>query len=314
MKKLIIIFSISVLFISCKKEVNINSKDFAIQDIHSINKIIMSDKTGNSVVLEKQGETWILNNKYKAWIYQIDYTLKVMKDIKIKSSVSEEVEEMVIKNLATSSVKIEIYMNNTPTKTYYIGGNTRDHLGTYMIMKESSTPFIMHIPDRQPGILNPKFGLEGNTVNEIVWREPITIAITPISSIKEIKVKDMINTEQSFSINMIDKELTNIDGIKIPIDKIHLNIFSSYFEKLECGRFKPNLKKSDFILSKKIYITHNNNTDSLIIYDKTNLQNTQKEFNPTVDNLYATWNNSDLVIIQKQIFNKVLITLDEFIQ
>jgi len=30
-----------------------------------------------------------------------------------------------------------------------------------------------------------------------------------------------------------------------------------------------------------------------------------------VKNLFASWNNSEIVIIQKNIFNNVLITLDE---
>ena len=62
---------------------------------------------------------------------------------------------------------------------------------------------------------------------------------------------------------------------------------------------------------KKIYITNNNRIDSLIVYDITKIQKTQKEYDSTVENLYAKWNNSDMVIIQKNIFNKVLITLDE---
>ncbi len=41
------------------------------------------------------------------------------------------------------------------------------------------------------------------------------------------------------------------------------------------------------------------------------LQKIQKKYDSTVENLYAKWNNSDMVIIQKNIFNKVLITLDE---
>lgn len=319
MKKLII-FCISIFILSYvinhyknkSKLKKINDKDFAIKDINSVTKIIMTDKEGNSILLEKKDKNWKLNNRYEAWEHQVDYTLNVMKDIKIKSSVPEESEKMVIKNLATSAVKIEIYTNNNSIKTYYIGGNTRDHLGTYMIMKGSSMPFIMHIPERQPGILNPKFGLEGNLVNENIWREPIIISITPSNSIEEIIVQDIINTNQSFFIK--NKELRDLNDNKIPIDTMKIDIFFSNFKKLECGKFKPHLKISDLTLSKKIYITHNNKTDSLIIYETTKQQRTQREFNSTVENLYATWNNSDLVIIQKQIFNKVLITLNQFVQ
>ena len=337
MKKLLLLFLIITITYSCQEEKLVNDrdivsdimndlkikikklresgvKDFPIEEINTITKIIMTDKTGVSVILKKEGEGWRVNDKYTAWQDRIDYTLQVMKDIRIKSSVPEASEQMVIKNLAAYGVKIEIYTHNYLAKTYYIGGNTKDHLGTYMMIKESSTPFIMHIPDRQPGILNPKFGLEGHTVNETIWRKPITISISPIDSIERIIVKDFIDRNQSFSIDMNDKNLFDVDGKKIHVDKTRIDLFSSSFQRLDCGIFKPDLKKSNFILSKKIYITHHNRIDSLTIYDKTDAQKTKKEFNPTVENLYATWNNSDIVIIQKNIFNKVLITLDEFIQ
>ena len=264
------------------------------------------------LLLEKNDEKWMINKKYRAWQYRVEYTLKVMKDIRIKSSVPESSEEMVIKDIATSGVKIEIH-GYQGKKIYYIGGNTKDHLGTYMIMNKSSTPFIMHIPDRHPGILNPKYGLEGNLVDYNIWREPITITI-PKDSIKEILIKDLRNDNQSFYINLHNKELRDIHNKKITIDPIKIINFASHFEELKCGKFKPNLKTSDFILSKKIYIKHGDNTDSLIIYETTPKQKNKKEFNPTVESIYATWNRSDIVIIQKQIFNKVLITLDQFIQ
>ena len=87
--------------------------------------------------------------------------------------------------------------------------------------------------------------------------------------------------------------------------------FINNFRQLKCGPYKPKLNASDFILIKKIYIQQETSIDSLTIYDITALQNTTKEYNASVENLYAKWNNSDLVIIQKNIFNKVLITISE---
>ena len=59
----------------------------------------MSDKSGNSILLKKNKNNWTVNNKYEAWQRQIDYTLKVMEDIRIKSSVSEKKIDYVIKNM-----------------------------------------------------------------------------------------------------------------------------------------------------------------------------------------------------------------------
>ena len=75
--------------------------------------------------------------------------------------------------------------------------------------------------------------------------------------------------------------------------------------------YKPNLKRG-FYLVKKIHITTKFTTDSLFIYNKTSIQST-KEFNSSVEYKYSSFNNSDLFIIQNNIFNKVLITLEEFL-
>ncbi len=178
-------------------------------------------------------------------------------------------------------------------------------------MENAENAYVMHIPDRHPGILNPKYKLSSaNYVSENEWREPITINISP-EDITEVKVIDFINKEQSYTINIKNKTLIDSKNKEILIENRKYNEFASFFSNLHCGIYKSDLNPEDFILSKKIYITNNNRTDSLIVYDITKIQKTQKEYDSTVENLYAKWNNSDMVIIQKNIFNKVLITLDE---
>ena len=310
----ILIFISIIYFSSCKTDVKekINEKDFNLtqSETENIDKIIMSDKAGNIITLEKENEKWIINSKYPVWERQIKYTLGVMKDIRIKSSVSEQKTKFVLQNIATKGVKVEIFEKEQKIKSYYIGGNTSNHHGTYMIMDKAKNAYVMHIPDRHPGILNPKYGIEGIYVNETVWREPITINISP-EKISEVKIIDFINQEQSYTINIKNKTLADFGNNEILIDNRKYNEFASFFSNLHCGIYKSDLNPEDFILSKKIYITNNNRTDSLIVYDITKIQKTQKEYDSTVENLYAKWNNSDMVIIQKNIFNKVLITLDE---
>ena len=316
------IFISIIHFSSCKTDLDekatnevteeVNEKDFNLtqDETKNIDKIIMSDKAGNIITLVREKEKWTINNKYPVWERQIEYTLDVMKDIKIKSSVSEQKTKFVLQNIATTGVKVEIFEGKQKIKSYYIGGNTSDHHGTYMIMESAENPYVLHIPNRHPGILNPKYGIEGIYVNETVWREPITININP-KEIIEVKVIDFINEEQSYTINVENKTLIDSKNKKILIDNRKYNEFASFFSNLQCGIYRSDLNPDDFILIKKIYITNNNQTDSLIVYDVSKIQRTKKEYASTVENLYASWNNSDMVIIQKNIFNKVLITLDE---
>ena len=127
-----------------------------------------------------------------------------------------------------------------------------------------------------------------------------------------INLSDSIVYNKNFGLaNIENKTLIDSKNKEILIDNRKYNEFASFFSNLQCGIYRSDLNTEDFILSKKIYITNNNQTDSLIIYDISKIQKTQKEYASTVENLYAKWNNSDMVIIQKNIFNKVLITLDE---
>ena len=296
---------------ACVKNTEIDNKNFAEESTQDINKIIMEDKSGQSITLEKiDGNRWIVNQKYPAWKDQIEYTLKVMEDIRVKSSVSESAYNTVMKNLATTAVKIEIYKEDELTKTYYIGGNTNDHLGTYMIMKNSHTPFIMHIPDRRPGILNPKFGLEGNNVNKNVWRERIKISINA-EDIQDIESNNLIDPLESFKLEAKTKTVYNKNHKKTYYNSETYKEFINSFSELKCGGYsnisRKNIKKIKII---KIS-TNEKRTYELKIYEKIKKKRNQNEFNPNVEIYYATWNNSDLVIIQKNIFNKVLINLSE---
>ena len=101
---ILIFFGFLISLSACFKHNKLNEKEFAISDTESITKIIMSDKNANVITLKKEKENWIINNKYKVWQRQIDYTLGVMKDIRIKSSVSEQKMDFVIQNIATTGI------------------------------------------------------------------------------------------------------------------------------------------------------------------------------------------------------------------
>tara|TARA_B100000902_G_scaffold373307_1_gene401129 strand:+ start:6970 stop:7941 length:972 start_codon:yes stop_codon:yes gene_type:complete len=314
MKKIynLLILLIVIQNSSCIIE-KVNEKDFHTDDIEDIDKIIMHDKSGKSIYLEKKENIWFINNKYKVWSEQINYTLSVIKDIRIKSSVPESNIEFVIKNIATSGVKVEIFKKNKKIKGYYIGGNTKDFLGTYMIMENAKSPYILHIPDRPPGILNPKYGIEGILLNENIWRKPLLINYDK-EEILNIHIKDLQDSTQSFYIDLIKKEILNYQMDLQKFNKKILTYWENSFSNLQCGPYKPNLDKNDFNLIKSIYISTEQKTDTLNIYEKNQEQNNKKEFYSSVEFMYADLNNSELVIIQKNIFNKVLINLDEFLK
>lgn len=315
----IIIICIVTLFLYFKGENLFSNKkidptNFAVENTENISKVIMSDKKGDKIIMEKKDDQWFINNKYKIWDIRIDYLLEVLKDIKVKSSVPLKRQNTVIKNIATTGVKIEIFENNNLTKTYFIGGNTSDHLGTYMIMKGAEEAYIIYMPNRNPGILNPKYGIETNYVNEQLWREPITISIDG-NTISEIEVINLQDEKQSFVLTNKGNEIfLTSNGENINYNQTVMNDFIHSFVKLQCGTYKTNLDINNLNIDRKIIIHHEKGIDTLTIFQIKEAYKNTKESESNVLISFAKWNNSDLAIIQKNIFNKVLITLDEIKQ
>ena len=128
-------------------------KDFAVADPTVITEIHMKDKANKEVTLEKQPDrTWKVNGKYPARPDVIRTLLYTIKSIRVRNPVGKRALENVVKELATGSIKIEIFQDDKLIKEYYVGGETQDDEGTYMLLQNpetglnSSVPFVVSIP------------------------------------------------------------------------------------------------------------------------------------------------------------------------
>ena len=102
----------SLLFKSGDSTFSKELSNFAIEDT-SIIKKVFADKHGNSLTITKKNNNkWLVNDKFIARSESVNFMLKTMKDIEVKHPVSNNLHDRIIKNLATSSVKVEILQIN----------------------------------------------------------------------------------------------------------------------------------------------------------------------------------------------------------
>ncbi len=120
--------------------------DFAVEDTATITRIFLADRTGTSVLLERQNNRWTVNKGRKARKDAVDVLLKTIRLVEMKAPVSNTAHNNIVKLLAGKSTKVELYSGDRKLKTYYVGDATQDNTGTYMLMEGSETPFICHIP------------------------------------------------------------------------------------------------------------------------------------------------------------------------
>ena len=314
MIKKIIICILSIIFIYCLIDYNQkikldNEKKFSISEIGKIDKIFLSDRKGNNITLRKDNNLWTVNNKYNVRDDAVSTLLSTIQKISIQRPVPETGYNNVIKQLATTGVKVEIYYDNK-IKTYTVGGSTSNHLGTYMLMDKAKNPYIVHIAGFN-GFLSPRYGIQGYELDINNWRDN-TIFKIDTEIINEISLLDLKENNNSFTIKTNPLSLIDINNniIKYDLDKVmkYLNNFS----QLNSENFKGiNMDISNEKLIYRLKINHKNKEDILEAYTFSKTNNNSNNSKPNVERMYARLNNGEFLLIQNYVFNKVFISINE---
>jgi len=306
---LIILMAALIWFLSTDKKSTISvENNFSISDTASVSKIFIADRNGTTITLNRNEKNWVVNNKYGVRKDAINTILTTINQIRIQRPVSKNAFDNVIKNLATSGVKIEIYTNQeTPNKTYTIGSSTANHLGTYMFLAGSETPFIVHIPSFN-GFLSPRYGIQVNKISEVDWRT------TNIFSLKAEKISRVIvnhiqEPKNSFSLTTGSMILLNNLGNEVSFNQENTLQFLNVFKLLNCESYKDDKEKIEFATPLHELIVNNDTLRTYAIGNGKLVKDKKDNF--TVKRMYATLNNGELMLIQDYVFNKVLITIDQ---
>lgn len=211
-------------------------KDFAVKDTAAITKIYLADREGNSITLTRGADKeWKVNDNYKARRSNILNLLEVIYQIDVRTKVAKSAYNTVLKTLASNGIKCEIYLNgkDKAEKVYYVGGQTEDALGTFMIIENSNSPFITHIPGFN-GYLTPRY-----STKESSWRDPALFTYKP-ENISSVKLEYANFPENSFLIETNSKKtVTSPDG-SAPIRDVdtigidnYLNLYSTIYYETE---------------------------------------------------------------------------------
>jgi len=295
--------------------------DFAVEDTSIVTKIFIVDKQNRSALLEKKEEGWVVNQKYTVRKDLIDLLIKTISQVKVKSPVSKNAHNTVIKKLAADAKKIEIYSSNKLLKTYYVGDPTADNNGTYMLMENSSKAFITHIPGFA-GYLSSRY-----TTSESEWRDRVVFNYS-FKDIRSIKVEHLDFPERSFTaISNGDNTYAlknNQDKIVSDFDTLELKTYIAQFKKINFESFVTVIskeKKDSILKSKALFIitatNKNGISKSIKAYKRLNydqlLDDNGKVYTYDIDRMYALISDEkEIVIIQYFVFDPLSINIDFF--
>ncbi|MCC7232720.1 MAG: hypothetical protein IT242_07230 [Bacteroidia bacterium] len=210
---LLALASVYFLFRDNSSTVKKELRDFALRDTASISRIFLADRNGRTVLLERKGQDWLLNGKFPVRQNLLKSLMEAICRVDIKAGIPKAGYNTVVKDLASSGIKCEIYTNDPshPEKVYYIGGHTQDGFGTYMMLENSSVPFITEIPGFN-GFLTPRY-----STNAADWKDPVVFRYLP-DEIRSVSLNYPSYPDEGFSLirNAGHFSLADIRGTILP--------------------------------------------------------------------------------------------------
>ena len=260
MKKLIILivsiaglaglgWYISTLFAS-KGKSDSELIEFAIKDVSTIDKLIITDKALNSFEVQKKDGTWTDKDGNCVVPENVDNILDAIRNIEFKGYLPDKSHANYNKMMSAQNIKLEIFEGGEWTKTWYIGPPAPDHYGQIMLLDskklgKSTHPVLMKVKGLN-GFLGPRFFADPR-----LWSCTDVFKI-PMESISRVAIKFNSEKPRSFTVTKSGsemkvyqqgQELQNVDDRMIfsylqNYKKIHYNLRNFELSKNQADSLK----------------------------------------------------------------------------
>lgn len=305
--------------------------EFAVTDTSNITSIILTDRENRTITLERiSGGEWKLNNAYTVNSVVMESLLKTLYNIEVKGLVPKSAHNAAVSNMAAKNTYVRIYQKVPRlklgkirlfphvklTKSYYVGGPTQDHLGTYMKLADNERIYITYVPG-QNAFLSLRY-----STSEGDWRDHTIVALT-IQQIKSVEAEIPGRPEESYRIEKTGERTFSMfqyydKPVTAPIDSMRVLEFLAAFRSVKYEGLINDItpERRDSILNsvpmQTLIITGNDNRKHTIVtfrrkspyaFDEV----TGKSLQWDRDRLYALINDGkDLTLCQFYVFDEIL--------
>ncbi|RYE24750.1 MAG: DUF4340 domain-containing protein [Sphingobacteriales bacterium] len=301
---------------------------FTIPDTASIGKIYMADKAGNTVLLERKDNGWLLDKAYPVIPQHLNTLLTTLATQIPQHPVAEEQHDFAIKNMATEGIKVEIYDNSgKKMRTFYVGGQVQAQAGTYMLMENAERPYVVHIPGMY-GYLTPRYSTDAK-----LWRDRNVVNVQA-EDLKLVSINYLSEPLNSFTLVQddkgdlsvtVDSGLSNGKALNVNRTKAYTRFFTNINSE---AILNGNVGLNDLfkMLNKRLIldvVNKKGKKQHVEVYWMPSNRRSKNQLTPDpnipdgydADRFYATLNDyKDTVLIQRNTFDKLFRKGYEFYQ
>ena len=324
---LLLIFSLLALGILTRYALSLKAKkgksdtdliDFSIADTARVDKFTITDATGQSITVVRDGKTWTQDNGDCITISNVNYVLEAFKNIEFKGYLPDKSKTTINKLMVSQHIKVEIYQDGEWSKTWYIGPASQDHYGQIMLLDsdefgKSASPVLMKIKGEN-GIIEPKFFADPRK-----WMCTNIFAV-PVEKIASVDVQFFDEPIRSFRVNkqgnqmtvfQQNRQLTQVDPQKAYLylqnyKKIHFELANYELNPLQVD----SMKQTQPFCKLKLTETTGKKT-TLRLFRIRSANEGRNEFgeivNMDMNKLWCELPNGELVKCQYYVFNPLLL-------
>ena len=307
------------------KNYDFSFREFAVEEVDNIDKILLFNRNGEQVKLSRKNNLWYVNDKYLANTTSVANLLSAIKNVRIDYVPPDAAVENIMKSLMYNAIKVELYdKNNEPVKKYYVGESPENSIGTYYLMEGSSSPLILSLPGFK-GNLRVRFAY---TQDE--WRDR-TVYSVKSGDIEEVSMKYFFDKENSFLLKrsaddfVMETAFENIGHSNLKVSNDFARTYLLGFESKGCEYIANDIEGKEDILSRLPIVEiglklKNNKAKKLEIFMIPNLdqevdeeqRGIDKYLNQRVLRYIARDENGDLFLIQYEVFKDLFISREAF--
>ena len=223
--------------------------DFAVEDTSKVVKFRISDTETNEITITKENGVWMIEgSEFKAQRSLVTTCLDAFKRAKVKQDLPDSQRQQVLSTMMVRHKKIEIYMegDSEPSKSWIIGSNTTDRLGTYMVLQKgkqkSSMPYIVEKAGMS-GTLDVRFVTDFK-----LWRSSQVFGHDP-KEIEQIKIDFNLEPEKSYTAYRQGElvGLKNGEGIEMTsFDSSQVKHYFTHYRNVHYNQVYNDINKEEY--------------------------------------------------------------------
>lgn len=287
--------------------------DFAVEDTAAIDKIFLADKLGHTSLLTRVSSTEWKIGEFVARQDAINNLLFTLKKMTVKAPVAKSMQSKVLKDMSgIGQRKIEIYSGGRLLKTIFVGVETMDKMGTYMLIEGSTVPFEVHIRGHR-GFLQGRF-----ITDDRLWRDPVIFRYD-YRDIRKVAVSYPELPQQNYAVLYDGKKPSlEVAGKPVAADSLalyeYLNAYKNVVYEYIVSETFPEATKDSILMSRpfvQISVTDKAGKTTAIqgFRRAAGPEETDPEGKPLkydLDRMYGYLNGKDFLLVQYFQFDRLL--------